>query len=628
MKDVSRPTVKILVSCHKEVPLPASDVYLPVQVGSFGKRQIKGMQPDCEGENISDRNFSFCELTAQYWAWKNLDADYYGMCHYRRYFCFDGIGRPANDHAQIEADSLSDYSFRDFHINDAELVYDRLASCDVVVPLYWNVSNAYTPDGIKMSVQEHMVAFGLYTDEDVELLRAIIEEKQPEYLESFDRYMSGGKYLGYNCFIMRRDIFQRFCEFEFDVLLEFDRRFDYSDITTTRKRICGYFGEVLYSVFVEKLVQDSAVRIAQAPLVFFLDTARPVLPVDQDGAELDSVKIVWRYRDRSPNALKVCVESLLDQVDPDKRYELTLLYDIEFILDAFNNILPKMPDNVTLKMSHWSTCSFPGNASSVSLEDLDVAQPLLLPWLCKTEGSVLWVDGLALFQRDPAVLVKGNCAKPYYGIKNVLLHRELNKPEARRVLGAYGLSPTHDLPLDSTTMVINLNAARETYSPEQVCDIVSEFRARYRLIEPDREIGKQRTQRRKTPVAAGYLLENQAFRAHLLNRLSVDPLSMEDVSHAVDSADTALWLNEDWALEWKAAENPALVYLEYGKPPLLSSNQRFGSAYWRQARKSDIYEVLLAEVLEPEGSSLKETLFPEGSKRNRIARSLLRKLRK
>ena len=49
------PNIKILVSCHKEVPLPKSDIYLPVQVGAANaSNTIPGMQPDNTGENISD----------------------------------------------------------------------------------------------------------------------------------------------------------------------------------------------------------------------------------------------------------------------------------------------------------------------------------------------------------------------------------------------------------------------------------------------------------------------------------------------------------------------------------------------------------------------------------------------
>lgn len=627
MSEQNNLKVKILVSCHKEVPLPSSDIYLPVQVGSLNKPQLRRMQPDCEGENIADRNFTFCELTAQYWAWKNLDADFYGLCHYRRYFCFDGIDRPTNDHAQIETDSLSEYSFRDFHLNEDGLIFDCLQSCDVVVPPYWEIAKANTPDGIKNSVQEHMVAFGLYTNEDVDLLRSIIKEKQPDYLDTFDSYMSGSRYLGYNCFVMRKDIFQRFCEFEFDVLLEFDRRFDYSNITSTRKRICGYFGEVLYSVFVAKLQQEGAARIAQVPLVFFLDTAPSAFTDSSQTQEItnDITRIIWRYRDRSANALEVCIESLIDHLDPKRQYELTVLYDTEFILDAFNNIVPNMPDNLILKKTHWSTCAIPKDCSDLSIKDLDLIQPLLLPWITESIGSALWLDGLIVFNDDPAKLLGNNQNDAYGCIRNVLLHRELNKPQTRHFLGDYNLSPKCNEILDTTTMVVNFAQAREKYSAEQICGVVSELRSQYRLIEPEREIGKPPTQKKKTPVASGYLLENQAFRAHILNKLNVASLGFSDASHAVDVADTAAWLNEEWSKEWLAATNPVAVYLEYGKPPILNANQRFGSIYWKQARKSDIYEVLLGEVLEPDGLSLKESLFPEGSKRKRIIKKLLGK---
>lgn len=57
-------------------------------MAALADHRFKGMQHDDEGENISYKNPYYCELTAQYWAWKNLDADYYGLFHYRRYFSF------------------------------------------------------------------------------------------------------------------------------------------------------------------------------------------------------------------------------------------------------------------------------------------------------------------------------------------------------------------------------------------------------------------------------------------------------------------------------------------------------------------------------------------------------------
>ena len=50
---------------------------------------------DDEGENISEKNDKYCELTAQFWAWKNIhDADYYGFWHYRRFMSFRNENYP------------------------------------------------------------------------------------------------------------------------------------------------------------------------------------------------------------------------------------------------------------------------------------------------------------------------------------------------------------------------------------------------------------------------------------------------------------------------------------------------------------------------------------------------------
>ena len=67
--------------------------YLPIQVGKAISNTDLGVQGDNTGDNISEKNQSYCELTGIYWAWKNLkNVDYIGLCHYRRYFDFHKQG--------------------------------------------------------------------------------------------------------------------------------------------------------------------------------------------------------------------------------------------------------------------------------------------------------------------------------------------------------------------------------------------------------------------------------------------------------------------------------------------------------------------------------------------------------
>ena len=106
------PRVKILVCYHKISPIIANEVLQPILVGAAQADQttLESLESACakqgvelfrddyiSGEEayshslkkeISTLNPHFCELTAMYWAWKNLEADYYGLFHYRRVFDF------------------------------------------------------------------------------------------------------------------------------------------------------------------------------------------------------------------------------------------------------------------------------------------------------------------------------------------------------------------------------------------------------------------------------------------------------------------------------------------------------------------------------------------------------------
>ena len=79
--------IKILIAAHKEYKVPEDTIYLPIHVGKELSTQSLPFIGDNTGKHISSKNPHYCELTALYWAWKNLDADYIGLAHYRRHFC-------------------------------------------------------------------------------------------------------------------------------------------------------------------------------------------------------------------------------------------------------------------------------------------------------------------------------------------------------------------------------------------------------------------------------------------------------------------------------------------------------------------------------------------------------------
>ena len=76
---------KIYIAMHKPYAVPKDALYVPLQVGAEGKKPFCAAR-DNEGENISEKNPGYCELTGLYWLRYHADADVVGLVHYRRYF--------------------------------------------------------------------------------------------------------------------------------------------------------------------------------------------------------------------------------------------------------------------------------------------------------------------------------------------------------------------------------------------------------------------------------------------------------------------------------------------------------------------------------------------------------------
>lgn len=239
------PTIKIIVACHKADPnIRQDDIYMPIQVGKDLHPDIDlGFQCDNTGDNISYKNASYCELTALYWAWKNLkNVDYIGLCHYRRYFEFNSNWKSIKSYLSKNKINTAPESF----------IPEIIGSDEIVLPTFFS-----KPTSIWTNFEHQVLAQDLY------ITYKIIQQDFPEYLESFEKYLLGNWRTGYNMFIMSYNNFDAYCSWLFSLLDKVESSVKLSPYSSYQ-RLFGYLGEILLPVYVQK----NKLKIKEKPIVF------------------------------------------------------------------------------------------------------------------------------------------------------------------------------------------------------------------------------------------------------------------------------------------------------------------------------------------------------------------------
>lgn len=245
--------IKLFVCCHQQSTVPQHPLLVPIQVGAaLSDRRFPGFIPDDTGENISAKNRSYCELTAQYWAWKNADADFYGFFHYRRYLYPDASARyPYRLERTADLRTLNRLGY--------ENLSEEIQKYDIIVP---KGENMYLP------VREHYAMAEFHHEKDLRLVEAIVREKYPAYIPAMERYLTGSICYFGNIYIMRKTVFQNYCEWLFDILAEFDRRADTTGYSAQELRVDGYLAERLLGVYYTYHREE--LRVLEFPRVHFL----------------------------------------------------------------------------------------------------------------------------------------------------------------------------------------------------------------------------------------------------------------------------------------------------------------------------------------------------------------------
>jgi len=182
---------------------------VPVQVGASLTDLRIAKLTDNTGDNISHKNGKYSELTAMYWAWKNISGEYMGICHYRRMLVFD----------------------------EDDLIKIKQHKVNAVLPLpfvcYPDASGQY----------------GRYiTPEDQEKMMQALKEVSPEYYREALRILKEPYLYNYNMFLADLHTFKDYCQWIFPILERAENICEPEGLERTDRYI-GYFAEVLTAIY-------------------------------------------------------------------------------------------------------------------------------------------------------------------------------------------------------------------------------------------------------------------------------------------------------------------------------------------------------------------------------------------
>ena len=229
--------------------MPSDCLYYPIQTGSAIWEYL-GYSRDDTGDNISRKNLAFNEMCALYWAWKNMDVNYLGMVHYRRYLS-DTIHNGSSVDAIMRMDTAK------------KILQEE--GYDIVLPPKKN----YYFSSLKTHYIYSKRGYEKIHARDIEVLRESIIKLHPESLEYFDDVMNSNKAHMLNICLMKKELYDSYCEFVFGIMFNVEEIL--SKERADQTRYLGALNEFLMDVWIRtnnlKYIEVGLVELEKQPLI-------------------------------------------------------------------------------------------------------------------------------------------------------------------------------------------------------------------------------------------------------------------------------------------------------------------------------------------------------------------------
>ena len=466
--------IKIAVCHHKDGPHFKNAHIMPIHVGkAISSINLPYCIGDDTGDNISHKNKSWCELTAIYWMWKNLDADYYGLMHYRRYLSF------------TRHDGYEIFHNFDDHIINHDLseanIENECKNYDIITSPVWNIHPAGLPEHLMNGYELYCLD---HYQKDLDIVIKIIKDDYPDFYLPFLETIYSRQTFFFNISIMKKYYFNEYCTFMFGVLEKAEEKIDISTYNNYQKRVLGFLAERLTNAYVMYARKKyKGIRIGTKGILALaesLPASEIKLPVTSKDLLLDeTIHVCLSFDDNYAAHADVTITSLLKNAHRNQKVSFHILCDEKLSEQSRISISENRSSHVKFYFYDVDVTLFsslPLNRNHISI---NTYYRLVIHNLLRHIDKVIYIDS--------DTVVFGNIAE--------LWQEDINDYTVGACLDEGGLLQSRRLTLGDTNdyfnagiMVFNIKKLNEDYN-----DVFKEYMENYyiyndRIVLQDQDI--------------------------------------------------------------------------------------------------------------------------------------------
>lgn len=578
------PVIKIFIPCHKECFVPKNPLFYPVQSGtSLSNKKFENMLHDNDGDNISSKNMMYCELDVQYWVWKNVhDADYVGFFHYRRYFSFSEKNLTEDGWGNIIYDKLNAEALQELNINENTL-QTVIPQYDIIVP-----KRRKLPSQEGTIYEQYCSAQGQHKS-DMDLMLSVLLKKHPEYKVVANEYMKSNESYDCNMYIMKKDLFNEYASFAFDILFEVEKGIDFSNYNLNETRAIGFLAEKLFGIWFVYNRDKRHLKTLELQKALFKNTDRPLEVIK---TKPNSVVAVLACNNFYVPYVAALLKSIVVNAKQKRNYEIYLL--TTDVTDKNKVLLKKLVEQDSrfsfscLNISSFANTGLFTNAH-ISVETY---YRFYILDLFKDIQKVLYLDSDMIVNADIADLYDTELNDNYFAAMidvDAAGQIKLYDEQAGYFKNEVGIDDGEHY-FQAGVLLFNIPEIRRIHTSESLIKIALNKNWRYM----DQDILNHEFHKKITYI-------NQSWNT-MMNCLSQPFTRMDIIRNA------PLYLYQGYL---EARKNPKIIHYAGFQKPWDLPDCDFRDYFWKYARQTPFYEEILYRKIDNIGKLIPPPYVPE-----------------